>query len=406
MFRNFVAAILAGVVWCSGAQAQFSDDKIVIGVMGDQGGVVADVGGPGSIIAARMAVEDVGGRVGRVPIEVITADHQNKPDLAVSIAGEWFDRRGVDVIVDLPHTGAVLGLMTIATDRKRALMVSGAASAEITGARCSSYVTHWTDDTYALARGTASALIDQGLRSWYFLTADYAFGHDLERDASLVVEDRGGKVLGSARHPLNSADFSSLLLRAQSSHAQVIALASAGGDTVNAIKQADEFALAHGSQKLAALHAFITDVHSLGLEVAQGLIITTGFYWNDTDGTRAFASRFEKQHGRMPTREQAAVYASVGHYLKAVTATNTDDAGTVNAAMRKLPVDRFGAQAQILPNGRVVYDLGVYRVKAPDQSRTAWDYYERIATVPAAEAFRSLAASGCRAVDQDEPNTR
>ncbi|MFZ0840044.1 MAG: ABC transporter substrate-binding protein, partial [Xanthobacteraceae bacterium] len=284
MFRNFVAAILAGVVWCSGAQAQFSDDKIVIGVMGDQGGVVADVGGPGSIIAARMAVEDVGGRVGRVPIEVITADHQNKPDLAVSIAGEWFDRRGVDVIVDLPHTGAVLGLMTIATDRKRALMVSGAASAEITGARCSSYVTHWTDDTYALARGTASALIDQGLRSWYFLTADYAFGHDLERDASLVVEDRGGKVLGSARHPLNSADFSSLLLRAQSSHAQVIALASAGGDTVNAIKQADEFALAHGSQKLAALHAFITDVHSLGLEAAQGLIITTGFYWNNTDG--------------------------------------------------------------------------------------------------------------------------
>jgi branched-chain amino acid transport system substrate-binding protein len=296
--------------------------------------------------------------------------------------------------------------MTVATDRKRALMVSGAASAEITGARCSLYVTHWTDDTYALARGTASALIDQGLRSWYFLTADYAFGHDLERDASLLVEDRGGKVLGSARHPLTTADFSSLLLRAQSSHAQVIALASAGGDTVNAIKQADEFALAHGSQKLAALHAFITDVHSLGLEAAQGLIITTGFYWNDTDGTRSFASRFEKQHGRMPTREQAAVYASVGHYLKAVTATNTDDAGTVNAAMRKLPVDRFGAEAQILPNGRVVYDLGVYRVKALDQSRTAWDYYERIATVPAAEAFRSLAASGCRAVDQDEANTR
>jgi branched-chain amino acid transport system substrate-binding protein len=406
MFRKCVPAILAGMVWCSGAHAQFSDEKIVIGVMGDQGGVVADVGGPGSIIAARMAVEEVGGRVGRVPIEVITADHQNKPDLAVSIAGEWFDRRGVDVIVDLPHTGAVLGLITVATDKKRALMVSGAASAEITGARCSPYVTHWTDDTYALARGTASALIDQGLRSWYFLTADYAFGHDLERDASLVVEDRGGKVLGSARHPLNTADFSSLLLRAQSSHAQVIALASAGGDTVNAIKQADEFALAHGSQKLAALHAFITDVHSLGLEVAQGLIITTGFYWNDNDGTRTFASRFDKQHGRMPTREQAAVYASVVHYLKAVMATNTDDAGIVNAAMRKLPVDRFGAQARVLPNGRVVYDLGIYRVKAPDQSRTASDYYDRIATVPAAEAFRSLAASGCRAVEQDAANTR
>jgi branched-chain amino acid transport system substrate-binding protein len=220
MFRNLVAAILASVVCCSNAQAQFSDDKIVIGVMGDQGGVVADVGGPGSIVAARMAIEHVGGGVGRVPIEVVTADHQNKPDLAVSIAGEWFDRRGVDVIVDLPHTGAVLGLITVATDRKRALMVSGAASAEITGARCSPYVTHWTDDTYALARGTASALIDRGLRSWYFLTADYAFGHGLERDASLVVEDHGGKVLGSARHPLNTADFSSLLLRAQSSRAR------------------------------------------------------------------------------------------------------------------------------------------------------------------------------------------
>jgi branched-chain amino acid transport system substrate-binding protein len=250
------------------------------------------------------------------------------------------------------------------------------------------------------------ALIDQGLRSWYFLTADYAFGHDLERDASHVVEDHGGKILGSARHPLNTADFSSLLVRAQSSHAQVVALASAGGDTINAIKQAGEFGLAHGGQQLAALHAFITDVHSLGLEAAQGLIITSGFYWNDSDGTRAFASRFEKQHGRMPTREQAAVYASVAHYLRAVTATNTDDAGVVNAAMRRLPVDRFGAAARILPNGRVVYDLGIYRVKAPGQSSVACDYYERIATVPAAEAFRSLAASGCSAMEQAEANTR
>jgi branched-chain amino acid transport system substrate-binding protein len=285
-------------------------------------------------------------------------------------------------------------------------MVSGAASAEITGARCSPYVTHWTDDTYALARGTAAALIDQGLRSWYFLTADYAFGHDLERAASQVVEDHGGKVLGSARHPLNTADFSSLLLRAQSSKAQVIALASAGGDTINAIKQAGEFALARGGQQLAALHAFITDVHSLGLETAQGLIITSGFYWNDSAGTRAFASRFEKQHGRMPTREQAGVYASVVHYLKAVAATNTDDAGVVNGAMRRLPVDRFAAEARILPNGRVVYDLGIYRVKAPGQGQMAWDYYERIATVPAAGAFRSLAASECTAAEQAQANTR
>jgi len=401
MVRRLIAPLLAAVVWSSCAHAQFSDGKLVIGVMGDQSGVVADVGGPGSIIAARMAVEDAGGTAGGVPIEIVTADHQNKPDLAVSIAREWFDRRGVDVIVDLPHTGAVLGLMTVATEKKRALMVSGAASADITGSRCSPYVTHWTDDTYALARGTAAALTEQGLRSWYFLTADYAFGHDLERDASRVVEDHGGKVLGSARHPLNTADFASLLLRAQNSQSQVIALASAGADTVNAIKQAGQFAIGQGSQRLVALHAFVTDVHSLGLDTAQGMIITTGFYWNDNDGTRAFAARFEKRHGRMPTREQAGVYASVAHYLKAAAASSTDDAGVVNAAMRKLTVDRFGVPAQILASGRVVYDLGVYRIKALNQSRSAWDYYERIAVVPAAEAFRSPAAAGCTAPETD-----
>jgi branched-chain amino acid transport system substrate-binding protein len=405
MLRSLVAALLAGAVWSSCAHAEFSDGKIVIGVMGDQSGVVADVGGPGSIIAARMAVEDAGGTVGGVPVEIITADHQNKPDLAVSIAREWFDRRGVDVIVDLPHTGAVLGLMTVATEKKRALMVSGAASADITGARCSPYVTHWTDDTYALARGTAAALTDQGLRSWYFLTADYAFGHDLERDATSVVQDHGGKVIGSARHPLNTADFASLLLSAQASKAQVIALASAGADTVNAIKQAGQFGIGQSDQRLVALHAFVTDVHSLGLAVAQGMIITTGFYWDDSDGTRAFASRFEKLHGRMPTREQAGVYASVTHYLKAAKAGNSDDAGMVNATMRKMPVDRFGREARILANGRVVYDLGVYRVKTPGESKYPWDYYERIATVPASAAFRSPEASGCGA-EQDEAKTR
>jgi len=402
MLRKLVVPLLAGIVWSSGAHAQFSDGKIVIGVMGDQSGVVADVGGPGSIIAARMAVEDAGGMAGGAPIEIVTADHQNKPDLAVSIAREWFDRRGVDVIVDLPHTGAVLGLMTVASEKKRALMVSGAASADITGARCSPYVTHWTDDTYALARGTAATLTDQGLHSWYFLTADYAFGHDLERDASKVIEDHGGKVLGSAHHPLNTADFASLLLRAQSSQAQVIALANAGADTVNAIKQAGQFGI---SQRLVALHAFITDVRSLGLATAQGMMITTGFYWNDSDRTRAFASRFEKLHGRMPTREQAGVYTSVTHYLKAVKAGDTDDAVVVNAVMRKMPVDRFGNETRILANGRVIYDLGVYRVKAPSESRYPWDYYERIASVPASEAFRSPAASGC-SVERDEANTR
>ena len=376
------------------AAAQFSDNKIVIGVMGDQSGVVADVGGPGSIKAARMAVADFGGAIDGVPIEIITADHQNKPDVAAAIGREWFDRQGVDAIVDLPHSGAVFGLMTIATDKKRSLLVSGAASVEITGSRCSPYTTHWTDDTYALARGTAAALTDQGQKSWFFLTADYAFGHDLEKDATAVVKERGGTVLGSSRHPLNTADFASLLLSAQGSNAQVVAFASAGADTVNAIKQAGQFELMR-KQKIAALHAFITDVNSLGLEIAKGLIITSGFYWDDSDGTRNFATRFFKEHGRMPTREQAGVYAGTLHFLKAARNVKSDDAAKVNAEMRRLPVDRFGQAAVIQANGRLAYDLGVYRVKSPAESKRPWDYYERIATVPATTAFRAAADSGC-----------
>lgn len=393
--RRLLLVSVAVLSISTSAFAEFSGGKVVIGVMGDQSGVVADVGGPGSILAARMAVKDFGGSVGGTPIEVITADHQNKPDVASAIAREWFDRQGVDVIVDLPHSGVVFGLAALATEKKRSLMISGAASVEITGGRCSPYVTHWTDDTYSLAQGTAAALVDQGLKSWYFLTADYAFGHDLEKDAARVVEARGGKVLGSARHPLSTADFSALLLRARASQAQVVALASAGADTVNAIKQAGQFGIMRAGQRVAALHAFVTDVNSVGLEAAQGLIITSGFYWNDSDGTRAFARRFLAAHGRMPTREQAGVYVGVLHYLKAARAAKSDDAATVNAEMRRLPVDKFGRTARVQENGRVVYDLGVYRVKAPTESREPWDYYERIATVPASTAFRPLAASGC-----------
>ena len=396
MRRKLLISLLLTSVLGSPALAQFSDNKIVIGVMGDQSGVVADVGGPGSIRAARMAVADFGGSIDGVAIEIVTADHQNKPDVAAAIGREWFDRQGVDAIVDLPHSGAVLGLMTIATEKKRSLLVSGAASVEITGGRCSPYVSHWTDDTYALARGTAAALTEQGQKSWFFLTADYAFGHDLEKDATAVVEERGGKVLGSARHPLNTADFASLLLRAQDSKAQVVALASAGADTVNAIKQAAQFEIMR-TQKIAALHAFVTDVNSLGLEAAQGLIITSGFYWDDSVGTRSFAERFFKEHGRMPTREQAGVYLGTLHYLKAAKSAKSDDAAAVNAEMRKLPVDRFGQQAVLQQNGRLAYGLGVYRVKPPAQSKRPWDYYERIATVPAATAFRSAANSGCAA---------
>jgi branched-chain amino acid transport system substrate-binding protein len=390
-------AVAAFLIPASDALAQFSDGKILVGVMGDQSGVVADVGGPGSVIAARMAVEDAGSSVAGVPVEVVVADHQNKPDIASGIAREWFDQRGVDVIVDLPHSGVVLGLMSIAAEKKRSLMISGAASVQITGANCSPYVTHWTDDTFSLAQGTAAALVAQDMKSWYFLTADYAFGHDLEKDAARVVEERGGQVLGSARHPLSTADFSALLLRARSSKAQMVALASAGADTVNAIKQAGQFGIARGGQRIAALHVFITDIHSVGAEAAQGLIVTSGFYWNDSDGTRRFARRFLEKHGRMPTREQAGVYAAVSHFLKAAAAAGSDDAAKVNAQMRKLPVDRFGREARVEENGRVVYDLGVFRVKAPAEIREPWDYYERIATVPAKEAFKPAALSGCKA---------
>jgi branched-chain amino acid transport system substrate-binding protein len=379
---------------CS-ALAEFSGGKIVIGVMGDQSGVVADVGGPGSVVAARLAVTDAGDSIDGTPIEIVTADHQNKPDVASAIAREWFDQRGVDAIVDLPHSGVVFGLIPLALEKKRSLLISGAASTEITGRQCSPYVTHWTDDTYALAQGTASSLLDQGLNSWFFLTADYSFGRDLEDVAQQVVTERKGAMLGSARHPLGTADFSTLLIRARSSGAQVVALASAGSDTVNAIKQAGQFGIARGGQRIAALHAFVTDINSIGLETAQNLIISSGFYWDDNEQTRSFARRFFAIHGRMPTREQAGVYTSVLHYLKAAREAKSDDALVVNEQMRQLPADRFGHEAQVQANGRVTYEIGVYRVKTPAESKEPWDYYQRIATVPATIAFRPASASGC-----------
>src|SRR4029453_14724510 len=297
-----LAIALAGLVGTAVAQ---STDKFVIGVMGDQSGVVSDVGGKGSVLAARMAVADFGGQVLGKRIEILVADHQNKPDVASPIARRWFDTEGVDDIFDLPHTGVVLGLQNIAREKQKSLLVSGAASVEITGKSCSPYTTHWTDDTYALANATAKAVTKGEGETWYFLTADYSFGHDLERDASNTIRALGGKVLGSSRHPLSTQDFSAYLLQAQSTKARVIGLASAGADTVNAIKQAKEYKIDANGVALPALPAFITDVTSLGLATAQGLIITSGFYWDATDGTRAWARRFMAEHGRMPTREQA-----------------------------------------------------------------------------------------------------
>jgi branched-chain amino acid transport system substrate-binding protein len=392
-----VCIALAGLV--GSAEAQTSD-KFVIGVMGDQSGVVSDVGGKGSVLAARMAVANFGGQVLGKRVEILVADHQNKPDVASPIARRWFDTEGVEAIFDLPHTGVVLALQNIARDKQKSLLVSGAASVEITGKSCSPYTTHWTDDTYALANATAKAVTKGPGETWYFLTADYSFGHDLERDASNTIRALGSKVLGSARHPLSTQDFSAFLLQAQSSKARIIGLASAGADTVNAIKQAKEYRIDANGQRLAALHAFITDVNSLGLPTAQGLIITTGFYWDATDGTRAWARRFTAEHGRMPTREQAGVYVSVLHYLKAVQAAGKVDVAAINAAMRKMPVDRFGSTASVRADGRVVYDIGVYQVKAPGESAAPWDYYRRIASISGADAFRPIADGGCATAQQ------
>ena len=384
------------------AHAESPGGNVVIGVLGDQSGVVADVGGKGSVLAARMAVADFGGSVLGKPVEIIDADHQEKVDLASSIARQWFDVKGVDAIADLPNTGVVLALQGIAREKKKTLLVSGAAAAEITGKSCSPFTTHWTDDTYALANGTARVMVKQGGDSWFFLTADYSFGYDLEHDATAAIQALGGRVVGGARHPLGTSDFSSFLLQAQASRAKIIGLASAGTDTVNAIKQAREFGIESGGQRLAALHAFVTDVNSLGLATAKGLIITTGFYWDDSDGTRQWAKRFFAVEKRMPTREQAEVYVSVLHYLKAVRAAGTTDAAAVNAMMRRLPVDRFGAKAVIRPDGRVIYDIAVYEVKSPEESRGPWDFYRKIATLPAEQAFRPMASGGCGLVAKSE----
>jgi branched-chain amino acid transport system substrate-binding protein len=400
--RRSIVAFLVLVSLSSAGLAQATGDKVTIGILGDQSGVVADVGGKGAVLAAHMAVADFGGAVLGKPIALLDADHQEKVDLASSIAREWFDVGGVDAIADLPNTSVALALQEIARTKQKTLLVSGAASVEITGKSCSPFTSHWTDDTYALANGTAAVMAGRGGDSWYFLTADYSFGHDLERDATATILSLGGRVLGSARHPLGTSDFSSFLLQAQASHAKIVGLASAGADTVNAIKQAQEFGIESGGQRLVALHAFVTDVNSLGLATAKGLIVTTGFYWDESEGTRKWSERFFAAHGRMPTREQAGVYLSIFHYLRAVEAAGTTDAAAVNEAMRRLTIDRFGAKATVRPDGRVIYDLGVYEVKAPEESRGPWDFYRKIASIPADQAFRPGAAGGCRLMAETE----
>ena len=396
VLRKMTAA--AALAFAAGAaHAQVSDGVIRIGVLNDQSSLYADLAGQGSVIAARMAVEDFGAAKKGMKVEVLSADHQNKPDVGSAIARQWYDVDKVDVIFDVPNSGVALAVNQITRDKGKALIVSGAATADLSGKACSPNTVHWTYDTWMLANGTGNAIVKTGGDTWFFLTADYAFGHALERDTEAVVLKAGGKVLGKVRHPLNTQDFSSFLLQAQSSKAKIIGLANAGGDTTNSIKQAAEFGIVKGGQNLAGLLVFITDVHGLGLNNAQGLILTESFYWDYNEQTRAFAKRFAAaDRGIHPTMVHAGVYAGVLHYLKAVEALKSDDGTKVIQKMKEIPTDDplFG-KGRIRQDGRKVHPAYLLEVKKPSESKYPWDYYKIRATIPADQAFRPEKEGGC-----------
>jgi len=376
--------------------AQFANDVLRVGVLTDESGPYADSAGPGSILAARMAVADFGGSVKGHRIEIVDADTQNKPDTAAGIARRWFDTEGVSAIVDLPVTPVAFAVQDVAKQKNHNVMITASAASEFTSKACSAVSTHWADDTHALAAGTAQALSEGGGKSWFFITVDIAFGSALQREATTVIEKAGAKVLGSVKHPVGASDFSSLLLQAQASGADIIGLASVGGDLVNLLKTAGEFGIGRdGKQSLAGFLVYIDDVNALGLETAKELYVTSGFYWDQNDQSRAFARRFFEARKMMPSKDQAEVYTAVKHYLQAVDAAGTDEAKAVNAAMISAPVDYFGRPETIRADGRALYDLTLYRVKTPQESRAPWDDYQPVRTIPAAEAFLP-ASEACR----------
>ena len=370
---------------------------VKLGVLNDRSGIYADLSGEGSVVAARMAGEDFGAADKGINVEIISADHQNKPDVASTIARQWYDEEGVDLIVDVPTSSAALAVNEITREKGKIFLNSGAASTDLTGAQCAPGTAHWTYDTYALAQGTGKAMVDSGYKNWFFLTADYAFGHSLEANTTAVVEASGGTVVGSVRHPFPGTDFSSFLLQAQASGADVIGLANAGGDTVNAIKQASEFGITQAGQALAGLLIFITDVHALGLETAQGLVLTEAFYWDLNDDTRAWSERFSAEMGgSKPTMVHAGVYSAVLHYLKGVEATDSKETEAVMGWMKANPTEDpvFGA-GTLRADGRHVHDMYLFQVKTPEESTGDWDYYKLLSTIPAEIAFRPLEDGGC-----------
>src|SRR5499426_1810221 len=376
------------------AQAQTT---VKIGVLSDMSSLYSDIGGPGSTAAAKLAIADFTAQNKDVKVELVSADHQNKPDIGSNIVNQWFDVDKVDLVFDVPNSGVALAVSQVAATKNKVFIVSGAAASDLTGSKCNANTIHWAYDTWMLANGTGKALVKTGGDTWFFLTADYAFGHALERDTSAAVEANGGKVLGKVRHPLNTSDFSSFLLQAQASKAKIVGLANAGGDTTNSIKQAAEFGIVKGGQSLAGLLVFITDVHALGLPTAQGLIFTETFYWDLNDKTRAFGKRFaERDKGIHPTMIHAGVYSAVTHYLKAVEALKSDDGTKVIAKMKEMPTDDplFG-KGTIRVDGRKIHPAYLVEVKKPSESKAPWDYYKVRATIPAEQAFRPLDQGDC-----------
>ena len=394
--RLQLALLLAlAILGATSARAQISNNVVKVGVLNDQSGLYADLGGPGSVAAAQMAADDAGGSVLGAPIEIVFADHQNKADIGVAVARRWFENEDVDMAIGFDNSSVALGVEQLAAEHHRIAIAGAVGTTAFTGKNCTSYEASWVYDSYALTTSLAKSIVAEGRDTWFFITVDYAFGHSLEADATAAVQAAGGKVLGSVRHPLNTSDFSSYLLQAQASGAKVVAFANGGGDMVNAVKQANEFGLTK-NQSMVSLLVFISDVHSMGLEAAQGLKFVTAFYWNRDDQSRAWSKRFFDRQGRMPTMAQASVYSAVRHYLAAIAAAGTDEAKAVMAKMREMPVNDFYVRnGHLREDGRLVHDMYFAQVKQPPDSSRPWDYYNILGMIPGDQAFRPLAESGC-----------
>jgi branched-chain amino acid transport system substrate-binding protein len=391
----FGAVAVAALCAMPSAQAQISDNTVRIGVLNDMSGPYKDLAGPGSVLAAQMAVEDFGGKVLGASIEIVSADHQNKPDVGSGIARKWFDVDKVDAIADVPTSSVGMTVQEVSREKQKIFLISGAASAAFTGKACSPYSIQTSDDTTALSAGTTKAVVKSGADTWFFLTADYAFGHTLQKESARIVEANGGKVLGSVAHPQNASDFSSYLLTAQASGAKAIGLASSGNDTTTAMKQAVEFGLMEKGQRLVGLNLTIAEIHSLGLQNARGVQLTESFYWDMNDQAREWSKRYFARFGKMPTREHAMAYVTILHYLRAIEAAKTDEPKAVMAMMKSTPMKFFGEQGPIREDGRFVHDLRLYEVKSPAESKYPWDYYKQVAVIPGDQAFGSLEDSEC-----------